>query len=275
MLDSSVPNSVCPPQVFALLRQAEQLAAARRPAQAGAAFLLAIARDPGFTARNAYGCFLAQIGRHQEALEEFSHLLATAHLRGDATLRAVASHNMAAVYRETGHMHDAALWQQRSLTAEAADPPDPDRSVATACDLTGRGNDALLRGDYELAETLFYRSLWLEIEAGCLEGQAADWGSLGLAAGFKGDVGWAVSCLRQAFRLHREVNDPHGAGCDLLNLAQIFREIGRWTTALLCLRQAVRWFESAQAEAWMQRAARDLEEVRRVLAVKRRNPLLN
>ena len=261
-------------RVSALLDRAENLAAADRLAEARAAFATAVRSDPGYTARSEFGRFLVRIECYDEAIEQFSILLTRAKTIGDELLRSMAANNLAAVYRELGRHDTAARLQQQAIAAEIAADADAD-TAPTPCVLANRANDAIMAGDFSFARQLLRRSLALEIEAGSLAGQAADWGSLGVIARLEGNAVEAIGCLRRAHQLHRRVRDARGTGCDLMNLAEVFRAIGRWRAAGRCYGRAVRQFRQAHALTSARRAQFQLAETERIAAVLRRDVSLN
>ena len=259
-------------RVSALLQRAENLAVANRLTEARAVFTTAIRSDSGYAARSEFGRFLVRIECYDEAIEQFSILLTQAKTIGDELLRSMVANNLAAVYRELGRHDTAARLQQQAIAAETAAGAD---TAPTPCVLANRANDAIMAGDFSLARQLLRRSLALEIEAGSLAGQAADWGSLGVVARLEGSTGEAIGCLRRAHQLHRRVRDARGTGCDLMNLAEVFRAIGRWRAAGRCYGRAVRQFRQAYALASARRAQFQLAETERIAAVLRRDVSLN
>jgi len=120
-------------------------------------------------------------------------------------------------------------------------------TASFTCDLTNRGLDATLAGDYTVAEKLFRRSLSLETKNGSLLDQAADWRNLGVLYNLKGAPDKGIYSLCQALRLHRNLNDYQEIGSDLMNLAELFRMLSQCRTTINCLRNAVRSFKQAHA----------------------------
>ena len=171
-------------------------------AQARVAFAAAVDADPTGLAANEFGCLLVRIDCRAEALEQFHLVLKHAQRLGDSDLRAMAWNNLAVVSRDMGRFEIAASLQQRSLSAEdCADGPW--NLPAKSCDLSNLANDAIHAGRLDLAEVLLRKSLCLEFEAGSLEGQASDWGSLGVVAGLKGDLDEGRTLLLRAYRRRR------------------------------------------------------------------------
>ena len=267
--------STVPAQVSSLLRRAEFHAAHDRHAQAKVAFRAGIEFDTGPTARNAFGCYLTLMECYGEAIEQFSILLAQAKKLGDEDLRSVASNNMASVYRAMGCVELAARFQQQSIQAESRVDPDSTGDDRVACDFSNRALDAMLAGEFDLAENLLRRSLSLELTAGTQEGQAADWGNLGVLAGLQGDTTTGINYLWRAYRLHALLNDDRGAGCDLMNLAELYGNLGHRQVAVHYLKKAVRRLERAQAARTVARARRLLEEATRTRDVLERDLRLN
>ncbi|MEX0702901.1 MAG: tetratricopeptide repeat protein [Planctomycetales bacterium] len=223
---------------------------------------------------------LAVVGRLEEAGEAYSDLLRIARSNGDALLRSVACANLAALRREAGRFEDAASWQQASLAAatDRIDESGRSASLETAldpADLSGLANDAVRRGEFDLAERLFSLSLADETRRGNVGGEADDWGSLGVVALLAGRPGPALSRLWRAYRLHRRLGDEAGAGRDLLNLGELCRQAGRTRIAFRCLRTAVRLFDGRGAAHLVKRARVLLDDAIRIAEVPRRDPLAN
>lgn len=257
------------------LDRAGVLAESGRHDEARVAFSAAVCCPPWPVAHNEFGCYLLQTECFDEAVEQFAILLTWAKEQGDANWRAVASNNLAAVYRTMGRIDLAASLQQQSILAACEDDYQSCGDSHLACDLGNRANDAILAGKYDLAEKLLRRSLLVETAIESLEGQAADWGNLGLVAALQGNVTEGIRNLWRAYRLHLRAADDRGVGCDLLNLAELFGRLGRWRTAVRCLRRAVVQFERVDAATSAQRAQRLLEEAIRIADVLEHDPLLN
>jgi tetratricopeptide (TPR) repeat protein len=254
---------------------AESLAGDGRISDADAVYRAAIDAGEGPEARLQFGGHLFRTDRLAEAEVEFRAALDAALRSGDGQLKSVATHHLAAICREVGDRVSAAAYQQQSISAgiESGDVEADDEWRGST--LSGFANDAILAGRYELAATLLCRSLALETAAASVAGQAADWGSLGLVATFQADYPRAVACLRRASALHRQLGDALGLGCDLLNLAEVARRLGRWHTAVRFLRRAVARLDSAHAPRHAQQARLLLEQANRVAQVPRRDQSRN
>jgi len=274
-MSESAIAPTCAPHIAVLLAKAELLVSADRVAEARAAFQTAIESDPGDTARNEFGCFLTRVGCFDEAVEQFGRVLSAAKTNGDTCLTAAACNNLAAVYRESNQSHLAARWQQQSVEAETRVEHTADRLTVWASDLANLANDAILSGQYDLAERMLFRSLFLELKFGSMDALAADCGSLGVVALLKGEDAKAIVFLWRAYRLHCQLHDLRGAGCDLMNLAQLCGHLGRRQAAVRFLRRALGRFQRAHAANLASRAGRLLQEARDMAEVATRNPLLN
>lgn len=265
-------------RVAALIQDAETLAARGCFRRARAAFQTALdSQQDGHaaaTARLAFACFLMRRGDHAAAMTHLQHVLSMAVQGDDAVLRSAACNNMAVACREMGEPEMAARWQQCAtawLHAQAL----PVDAEETARDLANRANDAIAASDLDLAEQLLWRSLLLEQSRESVEGQASDWGSLGLVAGLRGELRTAVRRLGRACRLHAQLGDTRGTGCDLMNLATFLQEAGRWRTAGRLLHQARQHFKQAGAADLVERADLRLREARRFVRVFCANPAWN
>lgn len=205
-----------------------------------------------------------------EAACEFESLLGLATETEDRRLAEVARHNLAAVLRKSGQTSRAT-----TLQARASESTLSARGELGPADLAGRALDAIDQGDFDLAENLLLRSLAVEKETGDSAGEATDCANLGALALLRGDNAVGMRFLARAYHLHRKMNDRVNAGTDLLNLAEAFQNVSRWSLASRCLRRAISQFESCGAERSLHTALTRLREVRQVQGVFKRDPLLN
>ena len=267
-------TSASPSATTSLLQCATELETTGQLPAAMSAFRAA-ALCSGFPeGRLAFAGFLVRHEEFSAAAAEYRQFLAElrdGESRADSTrLVAVATHNLAAICRQTGESELAATLQQHSLKnqLESGD-------AATPEDLAGCAADAIHRGDYSLAENLLLRSLHEETAAGNRAGIAADCGNLAIVAGLRGDQAVGVRFLGRAFQIHRELADDLAAGTDLVNLAELFRTAGRLTLAERCLNRARQSFEKAGAPKSLRKAQSRLNELKPFLEVRKRDPLLN
>ncbi len=210
------------------------------------------------------------LGRIDDSIAELHDLRRLALNRNDRELAECACHNLAVAYRENGELLLALSWQQQSIawqSSRSRRDGEDDSLARLACDLTGRGTDEFLRGDYDLCESFWRRSLAIEEWRGCLEGQATDCGNLGLLAATRGDLATGVRWLRKSHRLHRLMFDLISSGKDLLNLAELFRLLGEFRRSTICLRRSVRCFHRAEADALHDVALQRLKEALRTEAI--------
>lgn len=221
----------------------------------------------------ASGCLAESIGR-------FQALYQTGLERQDSELIETASHNLAAAYRQSVSWSTAQTWQQQSVTwrmrrSLGAPSQSLDDLGRLACDLTGRGSDAFLLRDWELAESLWRRALAIEEWRGCVEGQATDSGNLGLLTAMQGRFAEGTRWLRQALRMHRLLLDECAVGTDLLNLAELARLQEDCVRAARLLRLAIQSFTRGEAHALRDLATTRLAEVRRIVSLTKPDPQLN
>jgi len=269
---SSSPRSDTSAEVVRLLQLARFLAEGDRSDACRAAYGAAIRLDQGFSARNEYGAYLWRVGSYDEAIEQFRRLLRQAWEEGDTWQRSIASNNLAAVYRSVGQTARAHAFQQQSIRNASDADADP---LQTACDLGNRACDALLAGEFRLAEQLLLQSLLLESASGNLEGQAADWGNFGVLYGQLQAFGLGTRCLLRAYHLHAELNDARGCGMDLINLADLFERAGREQRAIRCLHRAVMCLDRAQATRLKDQAERLEAALVRRVSLRCHDPSLN
>jgi hypothetical protein len=179
-----------------------------------------------------------------------------------------------------GHSLAAESWQQQSLvwrlrqSANSSRQSD-DELARLACDLTGRGCDAFLKHEWEMAESLWRRALAIEEWRGSWEGRAVDSGNLGLLAAVRGDLESGARWLRESLRLHRLMFDDIGIGTDLLNLAELSRLQGDFPRMTRLLQQAIKRFERVDAPRLVDQVRQRLKEAARIEAVLRCDVRLN
>lgn len=215
-----------------------------------------------------------------KAIAKLRRLHHTALQRNDAELAEVVCQNLAVACRECGDSANAQSWQQQSIAwwarrASVDRGREDDELARLACDLSGRGCDEFVRRNFEIAETLWRRSLAIEEWRGSLEAQAIDCGNLGLVAAARGDLAGGVRWLRKSLKLHRLMFDERGAGTDLMNLAELLRLLGDFRRSKNALRRAVRCFERIGAVPLQEQAVLRHQEAKRIEAVLQFDPSLN
>lgn len=262
MSQTSHPNAV-----RRLLEQAEADRARGNFVAARSSLQQAVAADDSGLALNALGLFQQRLGELEESLGTFERLMLLADQNADTELRAAASNNLACLCRELGEPDIAASWQQQSWQAAQANGVDAGTHVELGCDLSNRGNDALIAEDFSLAEKLFRLALKWEEEQGDRARQGDDWGSLGLVAALQGDFEAALEHLQTAARLHREVCDLRGAGADLLNVAELCAAQFDWEPGLRICEEAMQLLGNAGASDLAERAAETHRALQRGLLV--------
>ncbi len=225
-------------------------------------------------------CRLLTRGDFEPAENQFRKLLSLALTDNDFLLAEVACHNLATALRQSGHWLAAKVWQQQSqawrLQRSSSTSRQSDDDLARlACDLTGRGCDAFLGGDWDLAESLWRRALAIEEWRGSWEGRAIDSGNLGLLAAARGDLKLGTRWLLESLRLHRLMFDDIGVGTDLLNLAELSRLQGDFSRMTRSLKQAAKRFERAGAHELLEQARRRLKEAARIEAILKCDVRLN
>lgn len=144
-----------------------------------------------------------------------------------------------------------------------------------AAALTLLGHEALHAGETIAAEGFYEAALAMEICADHVDGQAADWGNLGIAKGLNGAIADGIRCLGRAYRLHCRVRDTAGMAVDLMNLAELLTSQGRWAGAVRCLAGAARAFEQLRQVDRAVEARRRLSACRSVLRLQALDPATN
>lgn len=212
--------------------------------------------------------------------DEFRRLLQVALTDRDFVLAEVACHNLAMALRQAGHWLAAEVWQQQSLAWQSrkvvnSSWQSDDELARLASDLTGRGCDAFLKREWDIAESLWRRALAIEEWRGSWEGCATDSGNLGLLAAARGDLESGTRWLRESLRLHRLMLDDLGIGTDLLNLAELYRLQGKYPRMTRTLHQSAKYFERADALGLLDQVQQRLKEAARIDAILRCDVRLN
>lgn len=267
----------------ALIQHAQELNHQGKPSEARALFFSSVFQGPHWQRHLGLGEYLLANGQTSEAIEPFSQVLDHAHQTDAAPLRSIACHNLAVAYRELGYFQLAAQFQQysiawgdlRSANHQTLENEVHQLSDHAACDLTGRANDAILQQDYPLAEQLLNISLAREILHGDANAQAADWGNLGILQGLQGNHYRAITYLRKAYVLHRQMDNQPAMGQDLLHLAEVFLLTGRLKCAIRCLQRAIHCYSQSGLTHAEQKACARFAELQRLLRVQQYDPLLN
>ena len=224
-------------------------------------------------------CSLA-CGDFELAENQFRGLLQVALTDRDAVLAEVSCHNLATALRQSGHWLAAEVWQQQSLAWRSRKEVNSswqsnDELARLASDLTGRGCDAFLKREWDIAESLWRRALAIEEWRGSWEGCATDSGNLGLLAAARGDLESGTRWLRESLRLHRLMLDDLGVGTDLLNLAELYRLQGKYPRMTRTLQQAAKHFERAESQGMLEQVRQRLKEADRIEAILRCDVRLN
>lgn len=259
----SLPSLV---PAYALMEQAE-FHQQRGDIDVARTLWVRIRTDYGTTCfRLRYVDFLCSIGELIDATQELKELFDLATESTDSSLKTVVAHNLAAVWRMRGETHVAASWQQVAIGQSDFSSP---------ADLSGRAEDAFLAGEFELAEVLVRQSLTWEIRRGDREGQAADWGLLGLIRAGQDDFQDAKRCLGRAFALHRKTGDGSGMATDLLNLGELFAAKSEWWVAHRLFERSRFVAEQAGNSLLTHRASQNARQAQKILDVADRSPQWN
>ena len=210
---------------------------------------------------NEHGHSLWNCGNLEAARVKFEQLLDVAQSRKCASLEATAWNNLAVVFRERGESARAAVCQQQSWRAALHDSPADSSADLLSHNLTNLANDAILAGDYRLAERLLRSALDIDVRAGNFADEAADWGSLGIVSLLTGRLGQARRDFTMAKRIHERLGDDRGLGCDLGHLGQLSLADEDWPAARSLIEQSLFHFERAGCRQLAQQARRTLREI--------------
>ncbi len=263
MSTKSLPSLV---PAFSLMEQAE-LHQQRGNVGVAHSLWLQVRSDYGTPEfRLRYVDFLCSVGKFAEATLELRELYASAPVASNSGWKTMVAHNLAAVFRKQGESLSAASWQQVAIGQSDFSSP---------ADLSGRAEDAFLAGEFELAETLIRQSLPWEIRRGNQDGQAADWGMLGLIRAGRDDFQDARRCLGRAFALHRKTGDTAGMATDLLNLGELFAARSEWCIAHRLFTRSRFVADQAGNVILSRKANQSVRRAQQILDVADRTPLWN
>ena len=246
-------SSLCPkPVVIALLDRAERFAGDGEADYAAAFFRAAVAADLTPVARIAYGVFLADCERVVAARYQLMEAWEMAKRLGDPTTRALACHNLAAVYRRMGISTAADSFQQQAIRAQLeVDPCEP----LPAFVLAGRALDLAAR------ESVAAEKLLIAAQCDPSEEVAARLNT-GVIAYRQGRESLALERFYAAFEIAQAERDLNACAVLLTNIAHLQRDRGRWSTADECLALA----EKIDLDASRPRSALRVKSYRRELA---------
>jgi tetratricopeptide (TPR) repeat protein len=210
---------------------------------------------------NEQGYSLWKSGRLHAAQAAFEQFLTVAQSQKDEALAAAAWNNLAVVLRERGESARASVCQQQSWRIAMNHPVADSSSELLSQNLTNLANDAILAGDYKLAERLLRSALVVDTRTGNSADVAADWGGLGIISYLTGRFGQARRALTRARQLHERLGDDRGLGCDLGHLGQVSLAEQDLPSARRFFERSMLHFECAGCREEAQRARRMLREV--------------
>lgn len=224
---------------------------------------------------NEHGHSLWRCGNLEAAQATFEQLLKVAQSHKYEALEATAWNNLAVIFRERGESARAAVCQQQSWRSTLNDSPDKSASDLLSQNLTNLANDAILAGDYGLAERLLRSALDVDVRAGNSADEAADWGGLGIVSYLTSRLGQARRDFSMARRIHERLGDDRGLGCDLGHLGQISLAEKDWPAARNLIERSLYHFERAGCRRLAQQARRTLREIAGRERVANFNPVRN
>ncbi len=268
-------NSTISSSALALLEKAQFFESLGDHSQAEDFYHQAVEADGGSVAVNEACSYHFRQGHVNQAIDGFSQLLVTARQTRDEELESTALNNLAACYRELGDVAVANRFQQRALAAGQKASRDTDAAFVSAAELSNLANDAILERNFDLAEKLIEESLTMEIEAAHAEGQASDWATLGLIAGFQGNLAVAIERLNFAYRIHLRIGDNRMAARDLKNMAEVYAASDQMDSAVRSLKQARSLFDQLDEQEEVLAADERLADLAVPQAVVTIDPLLN
>ncbi|MBI3866237.1 MAG: hypothetical protein HY290_30525 [Planctomycetia bacterium] len=211
---------------------------------------------------NELGQFHWHFGAWQAARHEFEQLLRWGQLKNSQPLCEAAWNNLAVVFREIGDAAQASICQQQAWKAAFGTTDTADLSPESlSCHMTNRANDAILAGEFRLAERLLWSALDCDRLSQNLVDEAADWGSLGIVASLTGDFDSAGVRFERAYHIHAQLGDDIGMGCDLRHLAELAMARGDFDEARRFVNRALVHFRRSGCRRLVRRANRTKLEI--------------
>lgn len=213
------------PVVIALLERAERFAGNGEADHASAFFRAAVAADLTPVARIAYGVYLADCERLVASRYQLMEAWEMAKWQGDPVTRALACHNLAAIYRRMGISTAADSFQQQAIRAQLeVDPFEP----LPAFVIAGRALDLVAR------ESVTAEKLLIAAQGDPREEVSARLNT-GVIAYRQGRESLALERFYAAFEIAHTERDLTACAVLLTNIAHLQRDRGRWRTADECL----------------------------------------
>jgi hypothetical protein len=257
------------------LEQAEHWACENEWERARQLFLAAMALDPGLKCRWEYARFLGEIGEDAAAIEQLTALWNEAKRRNDASWIIAACESLAVIYRNRGQAAIAWSYQQQAISARVRWQSSIAAVDVPTSEFLGVANAAILQGDLDHAGQL------AKIAMDCSEQQKGEchiadaWGTRGVIFLLQKQLAPAWRCFLNAYGFHCRANDEEGRTADLLNLAAVCREWGRWELARRLLAKACKVARTRRNSSLLPKAELFREEAERILAVADRVPEWN
>lgn len=236
-------NSTISASALSLLEKAQFFESLGEHTKAEDFYAEAVDSDGGSVALNEACSYDFRQGRLNKAIDGFSQLLVTARRTSDEELQSTALNNLAACYRELGDVSVASRFQQRALAAGHTSGLESNAAFVSSAELANLANDAILDRNFDLAEKLIEESLTMEIESANAEGQASDWATLGLIAGFQGKLSVAIERLHFAYRIHVRIGDNRLAARDMKNMAEVYAASNQVDSAMRYTKRARSMFD--------------------------------
>lgn len=245
-----------------LTAHAERCARRRQWRKADELFLQAVSMDPSPSSRIAYGVCLAEQERYFESISVFMPAM-------DGTDRkaiGIVCHNLAAIYREVGDFDLARRFQWQATLLQ---------DESSVEDLLGLANDALMSDHCDAADSLVMAACEMTLDAthDVVDGDLL--ATTGLVTSRMESPEEGLMTLFSAYRRHQALSDFRRMGFDLLNMATVFEETGRYRAERRCIERAIRCFEQAAARHSSRQARQRLAEFDQIHAVRSFDPSRN
>ena len=211
-----------------------------------------MAADQTPIARISYGVFLADCEREVAAKNQLTEAWEMAKRLNHPAARALACHNLAAVYRRIGISTAAASFQQLAISAQLEATPD---EPLPAFLIAGRALDLAV------LESVAAEKLLIAAQVDADE-KIASLLNRGVIAYRQGRETLAMERFYAAFEIAHTQRDLNACAALLTNIATLQRDRGRWSTADECLALA----EKIDLEAARPRSAIRIKSFRSELA---------
>jgi len=209
-------------QTREIVEQAEKLADEGKVTEAEEMFAKAVVSSGEPYAYNAYGIFLARVGRLGQAQVMYEKALDIAIKIGDEKSVAAYYGNLGLIYLTRGELNKAEEMHKKSL--EISEKLGWLEGMASQY-----GNLGLIyetKGELGKAEEMHKKSLEINEKLGLLEGMANQYGNLSIIYGKRGELDKAEEMLKKSLEINEKLGLLEGMASQYGNLGVVYQTRG-------------------------------------------------